>query len=279
MFDGQDFPLQNPYTPYQSLLMMTDFTENTAKPEPRGNQGGQKDRYESAVAFPGNPAPMPLVEKTKKQSRPPLKIYQVCQRSLPTYERQKTVEGLTKFRNLPGQYTFVEFQKNIQLRRKYFMQALNEENVLREVAWKREDEEKYPLPDYISEQSKVKVWVETPKSRKDHRYEIRTIDVCHHIQKSERKFHPSMQSRSDSDLQPPEPQSWQILRNLFIDKFCLTTIKQQPENPRNIILALRPARENGQSLMVQEGQACKRPDQVLYFVGTLSEDFESFESL
>ena len=260
--------------------MMSDFTEDPLKPDPRGGQGGQKDRFESAVAFLQSQGPAPLVEKTKKQqNRPPLRVYQVCQRSLPFYERQKAVEGLTKLRNLPAQYTFVEFQKNIQLRRKYFMQALSDDNVLTEVTWKRQDEEKCPLPDYISEQSKVKVWVETPESGREHRYEIRTIDVCHEIQKSEPKFHPSMQSRSDSDLQPPEPQSWQILRNLFTDRFCLTTIKQQPENPRNIILALRPTRENGQSLMVQEGQTCKRPDQVLYFVGTLREDFESFESL
>ena len=97
-------------------------------------------------------------------------------------------------------------------------------NLMTEVQWSRPDDSKYPLPDYLNEMSKLKFWI-TDNSEKEQNFKIKTVDVFAQINKSFPKFVPSTKCILDSGISPAEPQQWDILRNLFIDKFCLVTVK------------------------------------------------------
>jgi hypothetical protein len=114
---------------------------------------------------------------------------------------------------------------------------------MRELKWMRDDqgtEGQYPLQDYISEHSKVKVWCRNTSSMQDNLYDIKTVDVMSYVQKIDPRFVPSSMSVVDANI--VEPLYFRILRNLFIDKLCLTTIKQQSGHPRNVILCLKDKR-------------------------------------
>jgi hypothetical protein len=114
---------------------------------------------------------------------------------------------------------------------------------MREAKWIRDDqgaEGQFPLQDYISEHSKVKVWCRNTNSKEDNLYDIKTVDVMTHVQKIDPRFVPS--SMSVLDANNVEPLYFRILRNLFIDKLSLTTIKQQSSHPRNVILCLKDKR-------------------------------------
>jgi len=54
---------------------------------------------------------------------------------------------------------------------------------------------------------------------------------------------------------PSEPQSWEILKNLFISKYTLTTLKQQVDAPRNLVLSLLPRRPDNGKLRVEQGKS------------------------
>jgi hypothetical protein len=99
-------------------------------------------------------------------------------------------------------------------------------NLMTEVQWSRPDDSKYPLSDYLNEMSKVKFWIfDDVNSQKEQIFKIKTVDVFAEVTKTFPKYVPSMKCILDSTI-PAEPQSWEILRNLFVDMFCLVTVKQ-----------------------------------------------------
>ena len=83
----------------------------------------------------------------------------------------------------------------------------------------------------------------------------------------------------DCTVSPAEPQSWQTLRNLYIDKMSLVTLKQQKADPRNVVLALRPRRADDQPLSTGGQATARRPTLVVHLVGRLDETLETFEHL
>lgn len=142
----------------------------------------------------------------------------------------------------------------------------------------RSDEDKYTLSDYVNEHSKLKVWYQTPSSKQDHQFEIKTINIFNEIFRTFPQFAPSPECLRNSK-RLAEPHAWKILRNLFIDKMCLTTLKQQSDNPRNVVLVLKPSRANHESQVVEVRESGQSFDQLVYFVGRLDPDFENFEHL
>jgi hypothetical protein len=67
---------------------------------------------------------------------------------------------------------------------------------------------------------------------------------------------------------------------LFIDKLSLTTIKQQSNHPRNVILCLKDKRSKNPFWIVEDiGGHVESGDQLVYFFGRLDPTFEKFENL
>lgn len=190
----------------------------------------------------------------------------------------KILDDLTWFKNPPVETTFIEFQRNPELRRSFYTEYLLQHNFLTEVQWSRPDDSKYPLSDLLNEMSKVKIWV-NENSESDQSFRIKTVDVFAEINKNFPKYVPSTRCILDSSISPPEPVQWEILRNLFVDKFCLMTVKQQRSNPRNVVLRLVPRRHNKEHQICQPNSPAVRQDQTLHLVGTLKDNFEEFESL
>jgi len=157
-----------------------------------------------------------------------------------TAGKQPGLEALTEFKNVPVRHTCLNFQQSPEQRRKYFFDALKEANVLREVTWDRRRGASLPLTDYLAEQCKAKVWL--PDGG------IKTINFFQEIISAFPTWGPSTQCLLDCAVSPAEPRAWQVLRNLYIDKMSLVTLKQQQADPRNVVLALRPRRADDQPL-------------------------------
>lgn len=155
-------------------------------------------------------------------------------------EKQPGLEALTEYKNVPVRYTCLNFQQSPELRRNYFFDALKAANVLKEVTWDRDLGAKQALTDYLAEQCKAKVWLPDGK--------IKTINFFQEIFRTFPKWRPSTKCMLDCAVSPAEPRSWQTLRNLYIDKMSLVTLKQQKADPRNVVLALRPRRADDQPL-------------------------------
>ena len=85
----------------------------------------------------------------------------------------------------------------------------------------------------MNEQSKVKVWVDADN--------IRTIDVLSLVFKHYPEYKPRLESEAKCEVEP-KPLHWAILRAMLTENYNLCTVKQQSENPRNIILKLEPQR-------------------------------------
>lgn len=168
-------------------------------------------------------------------------------------------------------YTCLNFHQSPELRRNYFFDALKSANVLNEVTWDRDQGAKQALTDYLAEQCKAKVWL--PDGT------IKTINFFQEIFRTFPKWRPSTTCMLDCTVSPAEPQSWQILRNLYIDKMNLVTLKQQRSDPRNVVLALRPRRPDGQPLSTGGEATARRPTLVIHLVGRLNETMETFEHL
>ena len=156
----------------------------------------------------------------------------------------KVIDDLTWFKNPPVETTFIEFQRNPELRRSFYTEYMLQHNLITEVQWSRPDDTKYPIADYLNEMSKVKFWISDVNSEKEQTFKIKTVDIFAEINSVFPKYVPSTRCILDSSISPAEPYSWDILRNLFIDKFCLMTVKQQRCNPRNVVMALVPRRPN-----------------------------------
>ena len=71
----------------------------------------------------------------------------------------KIIYDLTWFKNPPVETTYVEFQKNPELRRSFYTEYMLQHNLMTEVHWSRPDDSKYPLADYLNEMCKVKFWI------------------------------------------------------------------------------------------------------------------------
>ena len=189
---------------------------------------------------PGGPGSLDYATEPRHEGAAPLKLLQVCQRRDVAAGKQPSLEALTEFKNVPVRHTCLNFQQSPAQRRKYFFDALNEANVLREVTWDRSRGAGLPLTDYLAEQCKAKVWL--PDGG------IKTINFFQEITRTFPTWGPSTQCLLDCAVSPAEPHAWQVLRNLYIDKMSLVTLKQQQADPRNVVLALRPRRADDQPL-------------------------------
>lgn len=142
-------------------------------------------------------------------------------------------------KNLPVEFSFQEFLHNDIYRKEYFESQLMQVGNVREVLWRREHTDKFPLFDYVNEQCMAKVWVPSKSSEYNQLFNIKTIDVMEMIQKNNNKmFVPRANVIVDSRLDPA-PQKYALLRQLLVDDMTVTTVKQMRENPRNVVFAIR----------------------------------------
>jgi hypothetical protein len=78
--------------------------------------------------------------------------------------------------------------------------------VIKELKWNRQDDRKFPLSDFINEQSKVRVWFRpesfTYYDQNCNDYEIKTIDVFSDIFKVYNSCTPSIRSVMDCRHSP-----------------------------------------------------------------------------
>jgi hypothetical protein len=103
---------------------------------------------------------------------------------------------------------------------------LKQHNLITEVTWTRSDPHKYSYSDYLNEQSKIKIWKCAKSYPSDQEAkQIINIDIFNEISKKYQKFTPSTKSLLDASVSPAEPPSFDILKTLFIDKFCMKSIK------------------------------------------------------
>ena len=142
-------------------------------------------------------------------------------------------------KNLPAEFSFQEFLHNDMFRKEYFEAQLLQVSQIRRIFWQREDPERFPLIDYINEQSMAKVWVKSKSSDYNQLYNIKTVDILDVIARDKNaKFTPRSQVILDSRVEAT-PQNYAILRNLLMDDMTVTTVKQVKSNPRNVIFAIR----------------------------------------
>jgi hypothetical protein len=76
------------------------------------------------------------------------------------------------------------------------------------------------------------------------------------------------------DYTPEEPVGWRILKHIMFVHMQLVSIKQQKDNPRNVVIALKPRMALG-----RQKDTATRLHQTLHFVGVLDEKHEEFEHL
>ena len=101
---------------------------------------------------------------------------------------------------------------------------------------------------------------------------IKNINIFKEIFKSFPNWAPKLKNLFDCSLSNVEPIGWQIIKNLFVEKMNLVTIKQQQQDPRNVILALKPLR--GKPLKLEPGVSASRISTVIHLVGRLNEQYE-----
>ena len=155
-------------------------------------------------------------------------------------------------------------------------------NNLRVANWKKTDPESFPLVDYLNEQSMAKVWHKgSSHDRDDFRnlFNIKTVDVMDMIAKEGlTKLTPKSSCVIDS-RSTPEPQNYKILRELLIDNMTIVSVKQQKNNPRNVVFAIRPKRELSGPQTLTMNNTFSEKTMAIYMVGTLTEKYDSMTNL